>query len=60
MVLWSGITASLQANGRAKHFILVVWDGMRPDYASEDLTPTLWGLKERGVWFENHHSITLI
>jgi arylsulfatase A-like enzyme len=40
----------------AKHFVLVVWDGMRPDFVSPELTPTLHALREEGVWFANHHS----
>jgi len=43
--------------GQAKYFVLVVWDGMRPDFVSSELTPTLWGLRKSGVWFANHHSV---
>jgi arylsulfatase A-like enzyme len=42
--------------GRAKYFILVVWDGMRPDFVSAELTPNLQQLRDEGVWFANHHS----
>lgn len=45
------------AAGRAKYFILVVWDGMRPDFVSPELTPTLYALRQKGVWFANHHSV---
>ena len=45
------------AAGRAKYFILVVWDGMRPDFVTPDLTPTLYSLRRQGVWFANHHSV---
>ncbi|TAL06169.1 MAG: alkaline phosphatase family protein [Verrucomicrobia bacterium] len=45
------------AAGTAKHFVLVVWDGMRPDFVTPELTPTLWQLREQGVWFANHHSV---
>ena len=44
------------AAGTARHFVLVVWDGMRPDYVSPELTPTLWSLRTNGVWFSQHHS----
>jgi predicted AlkP superfamily pyrophosphatase or phosphodiesterase len=54
--LLSQSTVCLHAAGRAKYFILVVWDGMRPDFVSQDLTPTLWQLREAGVWFARHHS----
>jgi predicted AlkP superfamily pyrophosphatase or phosphodiesterase len=49
--------ASVQAVGRAKYFVLVVWDGMRPDFVSPELTPTLCSLRSNGVWFANHHSV---
>src|SRR5712671_2073587 len=39
------------------HVILVVWDGMRPDFVSEKNTPTLWNLAGRGVTFAHHHSV---
>ncbi|HEV2693385.1 MAG TPA: alkaline phosphatase family protein [Verrucomicrobiae bacterium] len=45
------------AAGQAKYFVLVVWDGMRPDFVTPDLTPTLYGLRKSGVWFGNHHSV---
>lgn len=47
----------LLAAGQAKYFVLVVWDGMRPDFVSKELTPTLHALRESGVWFANHHSV---
>jgi predicted AlkP superfamily pyrophosphatase or phosphodiesterase len=37
--------------------VLVVWDGMRPDFISETNTPTLAALIRRGVRFANHHSV---
>jgi arylsulfatase A-like enzyme len=49
-------TPTLLAAGQAKCFVLVVWDGMRPDFVSPELTPTLHALREGGVWFANHHS----
>jgi arylsulfatase A-like enzyme len=50
-------TLPLCAGGRSKYFVLVVWDGMRPDFVSPELTPTLHALREQGVWFANHHSV---
>jgi predicted AlkP superfamily pyrophosphatase or phosphodiesterase len=47
----------LLAAGQAKYFVLVVWDGMRPDFVSPELTPNLQALRESGVWFANHHSV---
>src|SRR5438105_5677244 len=42
---------------RGEHVLVVVWDGMRPDFVSEQNTPALWKLAQRGVIFRNHHSI---
>ena len=30
---------------------------MRPDFVSPELTPTLYALRQQGVWFANHHSV---
>lgn len=40
-----------------KHVVVVVWDGMRPDFVSEHNTPVLWKLAQDGVTFRNHHSV---
>ena len=40
-----------------KHIVVVVWDGMRPDFVNERNTPTLWKLAESGVTFRNNHSV---
>lgn len=40
-----------------KHVVVVVWDGMRPDFVSEANCPTLWKLAKKGVTFRNHHSV---
>jgi arylsulfatase A-like enzyme len=45
------------AAGHAKYFVLVVWDGMRPDFVTPELTPTLYALRRQGVWFANHHPV---
>jgi predicted AlkP superfamily pyrophosphatase or phosphodiesterase len=43
---------------RAKrHVVVVVWDGMRPDFVSEENTPALWKLAHEGVIFRNHHAV---
>src|SRR5205814_1813744 len=42
---------------RGEHVVVVVWDGMRPDFVSEQNTPTLWKLAQSGVIFQNHHSV---
>ena len=50
-------TASGWAAGKAAHVVVVVWDGMRPDFVDEKNTPTLWRLAREGVRFENHHPV---
>jgi arylsulfatase A-like enzyme len=40
-----------------RHVVVVVWDGMRPDFVSEKNTPTLWKLANEGVIFRNHHAV---
>ena len=56
-LLVSLLAPSAYAAGQAKYFVMVVWDGMRPDFVSPELTPTLHALRESGVWFANHHSV---
>lgn len=38
-------------------FILMVWDGLRPDLVNEQDTPTLAALKRAGTNFKHHHSV---
>src|SRR5882724_2555528 len=40
-----------------RHVVVVVWDGMRPDFVSEENTPALWKLAHEGVIFRNHHAV---
>jgi len=42
---------------RGEHVVVVVWDGMRPDFISAQYTPTLWKLAQSGVFFRRHHSV---
>src|SRR5258708_19741230 len=41
----------------AERALLMVWDGMRPDFVSAELTPNLWQLAQQGVWFERSHAV---
>jgi arylsulfatase A-like enzyme len=41
---------------RTEHVVLVVWDGMRPDFVSPQHCPNLYSLAINGVFFRNHHS----
>src|SRR4029434_5756300 len=40
-----------------RHVVVVVWDGMRPDFVTEETTPTLWKLAREGITFRNHHPV---
>ncbi len=51
------MAGSASAAGKASHVVLVVWDGMRPDFVSEQNTPNLCRLASRGVTFLNHHPV---
>ena len=53
------VCASVSAIVPAKpehHVVLVVWDGMRPDFVTEQNTPTLWKFAREGITFRNHHA----
>src|SRR5437870_253776 len=41
----------------SRQVVIVVWDGMRPDFVSEQNTPALWKLAREGVTFRNHHAV---
>jgi arylsulfatase A-like enzyme len=51
--------ATAFAAGKAEHVVVVVWDGMRPDFVTESNTPTLYQLAHDGVFFQNHHAVYL-
>ena len=51
----TGFPAGLPKSDR--HIMVVVWDGMRPDFVSEQNTPALWQLSREGVTFRNHHAV---
>src|ERR1051326_7041000 len=60
---WVAILPSLlclpvgRAAGAADHIVLMVWDGMRPDFITESNTPTLYQLAREGGFFANHHPV---
>ncbi len=43
--------------GPANRHLLIVLDGLRPDYVTPALMPKLHALGQRGVVFEQHHSV---
>jgi arylsulfatase A-like enzyme len=51
------ISSATQTSNQSRHVVVVVWDGMRPDFVGKQNTPTLWKLAHEGVTFRNHHSV---
>ena len=43
--------------GVAEHVVVVVWDGMRPDFVTAEGTPNLYRIMTNGVFFRRHHSV---
>jgi arylsulfatase A-like enzyme len=41
----------------AERLFMMVWDGMRPDFVTPELTPNLVRLAERGVRFDDCHAV---
>ena len=41
----------------AEHVVLIVWDGMRPDFITPEYTPTLHALAQSGTFFAANHSV---
>ena len=58
-LLWiaCAFAAAAKAAKPERHVVIVVWDGMRPDFVNEQNTPALWKLARAGVTFRNHHAV---
>src|SRR5213596_2294351 len=57
-VCWfCALVCGAQPANQSHRVVVVVWDGMRPDFVSEHNTPALWKLSREGVTFRNHHSV---
>lgn len=56
LALLAAATQALAASA-TKRVVLVVWDGMRPDFVTREHTPTLFQLAAKGVTFANHHPV---
>ena len=55
--LGASLVLSALGAGKAEHVVIIVWDGMRPDFISSELTPTLHKLAQDGVRFASHHPV---
>jgi arylsulfatase A-like enzyme len=43
-------------HAEARQVVVIVWDGMRPDFVQTKYAPTLAALAREGVFFRNNHS----
>jgi len=41
----------------ARIFVLMIWDGLRPDFVTAERTPNLFAMENEGVRFARHHSV---
>ena len=46
-----------RAAGKAEHVVVVVFDGMRPDFITPQFAPNLYALATNGVFFKRHHPV---
>lgn len=59
LLLAATVSAETESRPGERHVVVIVWDGMRPDFVSEKNTPALWNLAQEGVTFQRHHSVYL-
>jgi arylsulfatase A-like enzyme len=59
VIFIDSFTNSSLATETSNHVVLVTWDGMRPDFVTEQIAPTLYSLVQRGVFFSHHHAVYL-
>ncbi|MEO5754891.1 MAG: alkaline phosphatase family protein, partial [Chthoniobacterales bacterium] len=52
----AGTAFAAPDQGKAEHVVVVVWDGMRPDFVHDDNCPTLAALARSGVVFKNNYA----
>jgi predicted AlkP superfamily pyrophosphatase or phosphodiesterase len=50
-------TATTVSQGSPRRHLVIVLDGLRPDYVTPDAMPNLTALGRRGVVFTQHHSV---
>jgi arylsulfatase A-like enzyme len=60
VLMWALLAAPLVARispASPRRHLLIVVDGLRPDYVTADVMPNLTALGKRGVVFNRHHSV---
>jgi hypothetical protein len=56
LLVWAASSrAAAKAEGRI--FVMMVWDGLRPDLVNARDTPALFALQREGVLFAHHHAL---
>lgn len=53
--LFANAFADPKPNGTAQHVVVLVWDGMRPDFIAPQYCPNLYSLATNGTFFRRHH-----
>jgi len=56
-LLATGLVSAIPAQAPSRRHLLVVVDGLRPDYVTLDVMPRLTALGRRGVVFNQHHAV---
>ena len=56
VLLTLAVGVSVKPDPAHRHLLLVL-DGLRPDYVTQDVMPNLYALAQRGVTFTNHHAV---
>lgn len=46
-----------QPHRPARIFVLMIWDGLRPDFVTAERTPNLFTMENEGVRFARHHAV---
>ncbi len=54
---WMLAVHRASAQRQAEHVVLVVWDGMRPDFITPQYCPTLYSLATNGTFFRRNHCV---
>ncbi|MDB6113326.1 MAG: hypothetical protein JWQ62_271 [Lacunisphaera sp.] len=57
--LFTLVAAHAAEPASPRRVVVVVFDGMRPDFITPETTPNLWRLAQRGVFFAHHHPVYL-
>ena len=57
LALFLAFASIVRAQPASRTQLLIVVDGLRPDYVTRDVMPRLFELGQRGIVFTAHHSV---